>query len=163
MAAKDLSDRTAERRAWRQTARGRLRFELAGVAFAKAHGLQPEDWSTHLWSSGAERWMHDPRPGADEYLAREADAFAALYPEVRVERGEWTPARAVLQFTRGCLGGWGRDRWGTARSLGLSPEDVCRYCADAFRLWGEQLGLNVEHQCGIDALCALVATRTAPP
>jgi hypothetical protein len=159
MSAGGSDDAAAERRAWRRAARGRLRFELAGIAFAKAHGLRPEDWSAQLWSGGAVRWMGADRPGADQYLEREADAFATLYPEVRFERSEWTPTRAALQFTRGCLGGWGRDRWATARGLGLDPEEVCRYCAEAFRLWAAQLGLDVEHECGVEGLCRLVATR----
>jgi len=146
-----------ERRNWRRTARGRLRFELAGIAFALAHGLQPEDWSAQLWSAGAPVWMGRPDPAADEYLAREAEAFAVLYPEVRFERGEWTPERAALRFTRGCLGGWGRDRWSTARSLGLKPEHVGRYCAEAFRLWGAQLSLDVRHHFDANGPCVLSA------
>lgn len=146
---------------WRRTARGRLRFELAGIAFAKANGLQPEDWSAQLWSQGARRWMGTDAPPADEYLAREAEAFARLYPEVAFERREWTPDRATIQFTKGCLGGWGRDRWAPARSLDLSPEDVCRYCAESFRLWAAQLGIKVEHHCSTEDLCSLKAIRVA--
>jgi len=161
MPSSDSLDPAAQRRAWRRTARGRLRFELAGIAFAKAHGLEPEAWSTQLWSDGAVRWMGSERPGADQYLDREAEAFATLYPEVSFERAEWSSSRAVLLFTRGCLGGWGRDRWATARSLGLDPADVCRYCAEAFRLWAAQLGLAAEHECDLEGLCRLIATRTA--
>lgn len=154
-----MTDESTVNRNWRRTARGRLRFELSGIAFAKAHGLTPEDWSAFLWGARAQTWMKDERPAADEYLAREAEAFGALYPAVRFERGEWTGERATLHFTRGCLGGWGRDRWGIARSLGLGPEDVCRYCAESFRLWGAQLGIVVEHQCDVSDGCTLTAHR----
>jgi len=146
-----------ERRNWRRTARGRLRFELAGIAFARAQGKRPEDWAAHLWSHGAQRWLGDATPAANEYLDHEVEAFGALYPEVRLERAEWTATRAELRFTRGCLGGWGRDRWSIARALGLEPDDIGRYCAEAFRLWGAQLGLSVEHRFDAEHLCTLVA------
>ena len=159
MSSRHQGNSSSTQDAWRRTARSRLRFELAGVAFAKAHGLAPEDWSAQLWSSGAVRWMGRADPSAAEYLEREAEAFATLYPAVQFERLEWTASRAVLQFTRGCLGGWGRERWATARSLGLDPDDVCRYCAEAFRLWAAQLGLAAEHHCDVEGLCRLVAIR----
>src|SRR3989304_2760699 len=76
---------------WRKTARSRLRFELAGLAFALQKGFSPEDYARHLWSQGAVGWMTKEAPGAGEYLLKEARAFRTFYPEVSftmVQEGE---------------------------------------------------------------------------
>ncbi len=138
----DKSETDSIRDLWLKTARGRLRFELAGLSFARQKGFTPEEYACHLWSKGAKSWMKNASPGAGEYLQKEAEAFRCLYPEVGfavVEAGE---GKAELAFTGGCLGGWGDDPWALARSLGLTKEDVCRYCHEAFRLWAGQLGLR---------------------
>lgn len=62
-------------RQWRGTARGRLKFELAGIAFARKAGFTPEDYTNHLWSTGAVKWMSKTAPTPTEYLLKEAEAF----------------------------------------------------------------------------------------
>ncbi|MBI4187588.1 MAG: hypothetical protein HY529_00080, partial [Chloroflexi bacterium] len=111
---------------WRHTARSRLKLELAGISFARKHGLTPEDWARHLWSKGALKWMGKTFPTAAEYLLKEAEAFRRLYPEVIFKLGELSDTEAELTFTRWCLGGWGKDQWAIARSLGLGKGHVCR-------------------------------------
>ena len=143
---------------WRRTARGRLKFELAGIAFARKHGLTPEDYANHLWSSGAAEWMGRTHPSAGEYLLREAEAFRTLYPEVEVEVTKSGDKNAELVFERGgCLGGWGKNQWAMATSLGLGKGHVCRYCRQAFRLWSAQLGLEACPEPKIDGICILQA------
>ncbi len=104
--------------AWRKTAKSRLRFELAGLAFACHRGSNPEDYARHLWSKGSVRWMGKDRPNAAEYLLKEAKAFREFYPEVSFEVVELGDASAELVFTDGCLGGSGRDPWAVAKNLG---------------------------------------------
>ena len=128
-------------RQWRRTARGRVRFELAGIAFARKIGQTPEDWAEHLWSTGAAKWMGKTNPTAGEYLLKEAEAFRTLYPEVTFELAKMSDEEAELIFTQGCLGGWGRNQWTIARNMGLGKGHVCRYCRQAFRAWASQLGL----------------------
>ncbi|MEE8470597.1 MAG: hypothetical protein V3S51_04635 [Dehalococcoidia bacterium] len=127
--------------AWQRTAKSRLRFELAGLAFARQKGFRPEDYAQHLWGKGAQRWMDKATPTAAEYLLKEAHAFKQFYPEVSFTVAEASDERAELVFTEGCLGGAGRDRWVLARSLGLTKEDVCAYCQEAFSVWAGQLSL----------------------
>ena len=126
---------------WRKTAKSRLRFELAGLAFACHWGSNPEDYARHLWAKGSVRWMGKARPDAAEYLLKEAQAFREFYPEVSFKVVASGEARAELVFTDGCLGGWGRDPWVVARNLGLSLKDICAYCRESFRVWAEPLGL----------------------
>ncbi|MEK7354329.1 MAG: hypothetical protein AABZ77_07485 [Chloroflexota bacterium] len=141
---------------WRRTARGRLKFELAGIAFARKHGLTPEDYANHLWSSGAARWMGKPAPTAGEYLLKEAEAFRTLYPEVTFDVVNSGDEEAELVFRRGgCLGGWGRNQWAMAKSLGLGKGHVCRYCRQAFRLWSGQLGLEACPEPKVSDVCIL--------
>lgn len=126
---------------WRKTAKSRLRFELAGLAFACHRGANSEDYARHLWAKGAVRWMGKAKPNATEYLLKETTAFREFYPEVSFEIVESGEARAELVFTEGCLGGWGRDPWAVARNLGLSKKDICAYCRESFSVWAEQVGL----------------------
>ena len=142
-------------RQWRRTARGRLRFELSGIAFARAMGFAPEDWAKHLWSSGAVRWIGKAIPTAREYLLKEAEAFEALYPEVAFELGKLNDLEAELTFRRGCLGGWGKNQWAMAKSAGLGKGHVCRYCRQAFRSWASQLGLHSCAEPQTDETCIL--------
>ncbi len=145
-------------RQWRRTARGRLKFELAGISFARKHGLTPEDYAAHLWASGAARWMGKTAPTAGEYLLKEAEAFRTLYPEVAFDVTKSGEAEAELIFrTGGCLGGWGRNRRAIANSLGLGKGHACRYCRQAFRLWSGQLGLEACPEPKIDGTCVLQA------
>lgn len=145
---------------WRRTARGRLKFELAGIAFARKHGLTPEDYANHLWSTGAAQWMGKTDPTAGEYLLKEADAFRTLYPEVDLEVIKSGDKQAKLVFRKGgCLGGWGKNQWGMANSLGLGKGHVCRYCRQAFRLWSRQLGIEACPEPFVDGTCVLKAYK----
>jgi hypothetical protein len=138
---------------WRRTARSRLKFELAGVAFAQKHHLTPEDWAKHLWSKGAVKWMGKATPTAAEYLLKEAAAFKALYPEVVFNLGEMGENQAELVFTDGCLGGWGKEQWTVATSLDLLKGDVCRYCRESFQVWARQLGLEASTDPRPNSVC----------
>ena len=127
---------------WHRAAHSRFYLELAGLSFALMHGHQPEDYAQHLWSLGAAKRVGKARPSPTEYLRQEAEAIAVLWPglDFHLEEGE---GLTRLVFTRGCLGaGWGQP-WALAGRLGLAKEQVCRYCKEAFRVWGEQLGLSV--------------------
>ena len=142
-------------RKWRRTARGRLKFELAGLAFARKSGFTPEDYANHLWSTGAVKWMGKAIPTTKEYLLKEAEAFSTLCPEVTFELGSSTDKEAELTFTRGCLGGWGRNQWEMARNMGLGKGHVCRYCRQAFRAWASQLGLQACPEPQTNDTCVL--------
>ncbi len=142
-------------RRWHRTAWGRLKFELAGLAFARKNGFTPEDYANHLWSIGAVKWIGSPHPTTSEYLLKEAEAFRTLYPEVTFELGSLTNKVAELTFTRGCLGGWGRNQWAMARNMGLGKGHVCRYCRQAFRAWASQLGLQSCPEPQTDNTCVL--------
>ena len=58
---------------WRKTAKSRLRFELAGLAFACQRGSGPEDYARHLWNKSSVGWMGKAKPNATEYLLKEAN------------------------------------------------------------------------------------------
>ncbi|TAK31354.1 MAG: hypothetical protein EPO21_17825 [Chloroflexota bacterium] len=153
-----LSDNTIRR--WRRTAYSRLRFELEGIAFARENGLAPEDWAQHLWDHGAQEWMGQERPSVGEYVRKEGEAFETLYPAVRFELHEGPGESAEIVFLKGtCLGGWGRDQWGLAHSLGLSKGHVCRYCRRACQLWTTQLGLSGAPEPQTDGTCRYVVRK----
>lgn len=148
---------------WRRTARGRLRFELGGLAFAMEKGASPEEYARHLWGTGARAWLGKQEPNAAEYLGREADAFHCFYPEVTFEVTRSDKDGAELVFTGGCLGGWGDTPWALAAGFGLVREDICRYCRAAFRLWAGQLGLLAAIGPSRNgARCVLRVERPAP-
>ncbi len=140
---------------WRKTAKSRLRFELAGLSFARQRGFSSEDYARHLWGTGSVLWMGKARPGAAEYLLKEAQAFKQFYPDVSFTMVGAGDKRAELVFTEGCLGGWGPDSWALARSLGLSKKDICAYCQESFLVWAEQLGLFVRIGPEEDGSCRL--------
>ncbi|MBI2869831.1 MAG: hypothetical protein HYX96_08410 [Chloroflexi bacterium] len=142
---------------WRRTARSRLKFELAGLALASKAGMSPEEYAGFLWSRGASKWLGEAAPSAARYILKEAEAFRALCPEVEFELGPLAEDAAYLTFTRGCLGGWGKERWGMASSLGLGREDVCRYCREAFRVWAAEVGLEAGTEPQPDGKCVLRA------
>ncbi|MBI4186128.1 MAG: hypothetical protein HY530_01305 [Chloroflexi bacterium] len=147
---------------WRRTARGRLKFELAGVAFSRKAGLAPEDYAEHLWSAGAMEWMGTATPTAREYLLKEAEAFETLYPEVVFKLSKLQDDRAELVFIQGCLGGWGKDQWAMARKLGLGKGHVCRYCRQSFRIWASQLGLEACPEPQSDRTTCILRVRIHP-
>ncbi len=143
-------------RLWHRTARGHLKFELAGIAFARKSRQTPEDWAQHLWSTGAVKWIGKTDPTAAEYFAKEVEAFGTLYPEVTFELAKVSDEEAELIFTRGsCLGGWGRNQWAMAGSLGLDKGHVCRYCRQSFRTWVSQLGLQACPEPQTNETCVL--------
>ena len=136
-------DQDADKKRWRRTAWSRLRFELSGLGFALKQGATPEDYADYLWSDGAVKWIGKENPTIQEYLDKETEAITTLYPQVTFTIGRITDKDAELTFPAGsCLGGWGRDQWGVAGSLGLDKKDVCRYCRQSFRVWTKQLELN---------------------
>lgn len=145
----------SDSRPWLRTARSRLKFELAGIAFAQKHGLTPEAWARHLWSTGAIKWMGKAAPTATEYLLKEAAAFKILYPEVVFRLGKLSEEEAELVFTSGCLGGWGKEQWAVASNLDLLKGDVCRYCRESFRIWARQLGLEASPESKANQTCIL--------
>ena len=144
---------------WRKTAKSRLRFELAGLAFACHSGSNPKDYARHLWTKGAVRWMGKAEPSAAEYLLKEARAFGEFYPGVSFEVVESGDTKAKLVFTDGCLGGWGQDPWAVARNLGLSKNDICAYCRESFRIWARPLGLHTDIGPEEDGNCRLHVTK----
>lgn len=148
---------------WRRTARGRLKFELAGIAFARKHGLTPEDYADHLWSEGAVKWMGKEAPDASEYLQKEAEAFRTLCPEIEFEIIKCGKYWAKLKFNKGCLGGWGKNQWAFAKGLGLGKGHVCRYCRQAFRIWAKQLGLEARPEPKVGDICLLTARKPRKP
>lgn len=152
------SGKTPTHQLWRKVALGRLRFELGGLAFALQKGATPEEYAHFLWGKGAKSWMGKVNPGAEEYLRKEAEAFRCFYPDVAFEVLETGENRAGLVFTGGCLGA-GDGSWALAESFGLTREDVCRYCHEAFRVWAKQLGLSAHIGPGEDGNCRLNVRR----
>jgi len=144
---------------WRRTARGRLKFELAGLAFARKHGFTPEQYANFLWESGAVKWMGKGAPTVCEYLQKEAEAFRTLCPEVEFEVTKCNDEEAELVFQKGCLGGFGKDQWAMAKSLGLGKGHVCRYCRQAFRIWAKQLGLDACPEPKLGNICVMTAKK----
>ncbi len=145
---------------WYRTARSRLRFELAGLALAKKAGMSPEEYAGFLWAQGASRWFGKPHALVSEYILKETEAFETLYPEVEFKLGKVEGDEARLTFTRGCLGGWGKERWRTAETLGLAKDEVCLYCREAFRIWADQLGLEAGTEPQQDGGCILTVKLT---
>lgn len=131
------------RERWQRAACSRLKIELAGLAFARRRGCAPEEYARELWGRGAKGWMGKAHPTPLEYLRKEAEALAILYPWVEADPRQAAFGQAELLMTRGCLAGWEEERWTIAEGLGLSREEVCRYCQEAFQVWGQQLGLEV--------------------
>ncbi|MBI2854618.1 MAG: hypothetical protein HYX87_06845 [Chloroflexi bacterium] len=142
-------------------ARSRLKLELQGLAFAVTHGATPEEYARFLWGTGAQRWMGKDSPAADEYLLKEEEAMSHLFPWIKAQRVKMSPTEAEAVLLGGCLGGWGEKRFNLARSLGLFRKEVCRYCIEACRVWGEQLGLKVVPVPKCRAGCRLTVSREA--
>ncbi|MBI4294598.1 MAG: hypothetical protein HY669_00315 [Chloroflexi bacterium] len=144
---------------WLRVAKSRLRLELRGLALAMSRGAVPQEYARVLWGEGAVSWMGTASPDAQSYVLKEAAAIAVLFPWVNIGQGKMTPERAELLFSGGCLCGYGEDRWALARSLGLGRTDLCRYCSEAFQVWGQQLGLKVTPHPGRDNSCRLEAIK----
>ncbi|MBI4216974.1 MAG: hypothetical protein HY687_06255 [Chloroflexi bacterium] len=149
----------AEGANWLKAAKSRLKLELQGIAFAISHGASPQEYAHFLWARGAVAWMGTMSPSADSYLLKEMTAMATLFPWVRIEPGELTAERGVITMRDGCCGGYGNNRWRLARSLGLDKTQVCRYCGEAFKVWGSQLKLKVAPHPQRDESCKLRAAR----
>lgn len=144
---------------WRRTARGRLKFELAGISFARKHGFTPEQYADFLWGNGAVKWMGKANPTVAEYIQKEAEAFRTLCPEVKFDVTKCADDEAELVFSKGCLGGFGKDQWAMAKSLGLGKGHVCRYCRQAFRVWAKQLGIDACPEPKLHNICVMSAKR----
>ncbi len=141
---------------WHRTAWSRLKFELSGLSFALKRGATPEDYANHLWSGGAVKWLGKANPTLQEYLDKETEAISTLYPQVTYTVGKITDKKAELTFTPGCcLGGWGRDQWRMAESLGLDKDQVCRYCRQSFLAWSSQLGIKALPEPQVNGTCVL--------
>lgn len=147
-------ERDDVRKRWHRTAWSRLKLELAGLSFAIKRGATPEEYADYLWSAGATKWIGKANPTLQEYLDKETEAISTLYPQVTYTVDKISDNEAELTFTPGCcLGGWGRDQWGVARSLGLDRHDVCRYCRQSFLAWSSQLGLKALPEPQVDGTC----------
>lgn len=103
--------------------------------------------------------MGKAMPSASEYLLKDAQALGQLYPEVCFSVEEAEDDWAQLVFREGCLGGWGKHPWGLATSLGLTKEEVCSYCQEAFSVWAEQLRLQASIGPDRDESCRLVVIK----
>lgn len=147
-------------KAWRQSARLKLKFELAGLSFALKHSFSPREYARHLWSKGAAGWLGKPDPSPEEYVNKEADASRQLLPGVHFEVILVSPREARIVFQRGCPGGWGHDQWSVARQVGLTKKDVCRYCQAAFEAWAEEVNLQACPSPQPDETCILTVTKT---
>jgi hypothetical protein len=152
------SKKDAETR-WQIVARGRLYFELAGLAFAVKSGHSPEDFARHIWGQGAARWMGKPDPTAQEYISKEVEAHEDFIPGIQIRRDVMTDREAQVSLLNCCWNGYGEKRWGTAAYWGLELEQVCRFCHETYRVWGQQLGLTVTTRQQADGSCILRATR----
>ena len=141
---------------WHKAAKSRLRMELAGLAFALQHGFSPEEYARHLWGRGAVSWMGKENPTPKEYLRTEAEHLMVLFPWVDFQLKEYEDGVVELVFTNGCLGSWEDDRFALAHSLGLTRQEVCRYCQEAFRVWSRQLGLEALPLPRADNTCSIV-------
>ena len=145
---------------WYKLARSRSDLELAALAFALKMGHSHEEFAAGLWSRGASKWMGKEDPAPAEYLQRELESFAWLFPQVEASLTKATPDEAEVEFSSsGCPYGWGKDRWARARNHGLSPEDVHRYCREGFRIWGAALGFDSGSHPKEDGRCILRAKR----
>ena len=147
------------RRSWRRAARARLRMELAGISFARAQGHTPEEYAWHLWDDGALPWFGEEFANARTYLMTEVESFRTLYPDVDYVLDQLGDDFSQLTFVNGCLGGWGRDQWATARSVGLRKGHVCRYCREAFRVWSAQLRIDALPEPKPDGTCVLTVRQ----
>ncbi len=145
---------------WYKLARSRSDLELAALAFALKNGHSHEEFAAALWSKGAVKWMGKGDPTPEEYLQRELDSFAWLFPQVEAALVKSTSEEAEVEFSAtGCPYGWGKDRWARARNNGLTPEDVHRYCCDGFSIWGKQLWLDSGTHPQEDGTCILRARK----
>lgn len=145
---------------WYKLARSRSDLELAALAFALKNGHSHEEFAASLWSKGAVKWMGKENPTPEEYLQREIDSFAWLFPQVEAALVKATPEEAEVEFSAtGCPYGWGKDRWARARNHGLTPEDVHRYCREGFRIWGAALGIDSGTHPQEDGTCILRAGK----
>ena len=149
-------------RAWVRTARAKLRFELAGLAFAVRHGFTPEEYARELWGRGGTGWIGKKNPTAAEYILKEVEAVKALTPEIKFQMEQLGDDVARLRFVVGCLGGYGKSRWGTALSLGLTPPQVCSYCQESFQVWTGPLSVEARPQIQPDETCVFTVRRRAP-
>ena len=144
---------------WREVARGRLYFELGGLAFAIQKGSTPTEFGRHVWGHGAVQRQGKPDPTAQEYMRGEAKEHVHFIPDIQVNFDVMEDDTAQMTLSNGCWGGYGKKRWGTASYWGLSQDQVCEYCHECYRAWGEQLGLAITTNPQTDETCFIRATR----
>lgn len=144
---------------WREVARGRLHFELGGLAFAVGKGFSPAEFGRHLWGHGAVQWVGKPDPTAREYMLAEAQEHHHFIPDIRVTFDRLEDNLAQMTISNGCWGGYGKRPWATASYWGLTQNQVCEYCHECYRAWGEQLGLTITTNPQSDGTCVIRATR----
>ncbi|MDP2661045.1 MAG: hypothetical protein Q8R28_09990 [Dehalococcoidia bacterium] len=143
---------------WRAVARGRLYFELGGLAFAVKKGFTPTEFGLHVWGHGA-AMRAGKSPTAKDYMLGEAQEHVSFIPEIQITYDYLEDDRAQMTLSNGCWGGYGKKRWGTAAYWGLSQEQVCEYCHECYRTWGDQLGLSITTNPQADGTCFIRATR----
>ena len=146
-------------RLWREVARGRLYFELGGLAFAIKRGASPTEFGRHVWGHGAVQRQGKPDPGAQEYMRGEAKEHLHFIPDIQVNFDVLEDDLAQMTISNGCWGGYGKKRWGAASYWGLTQDQVCEYCHECYRAWGEQLGLSITTNPQPDGTCVIRATR----
>lgn len=132
-------------------------MELTGLAFAVKHGFSPEEYARHVWGQGAVLWMGKEDPTPREYLEAEAKRLKVLFPWVDFQLEEYEDGFVELLLANGCLGSWTNDRFTLAHHLGLTRQEVCRYCQEAFRVWSLQLGLEALPLPGAENSCSVAA------
>ncbi|MDP2936408.1 MAG: hypothetical protein Q8O86_07955 [Dehalococcoidia bacterium] len=144
---------------WREVARGRLYFELGGLAFAVQKGFTPTEFGRHVWGHGAVQRTGKADPTALEYMGGEAKEHLHFIPDIQVHFDVMEDDLAQMTLSNGCWGGYGKKRWGTASYWGLSQDQVCEYCHECYRAWGEQIGLSITTNPQADGTCFIRATR----
>lgn len=143
---------------WRTVARGRLYFELGGLAFALQKGSTPAEFGRYVWGHGAvQRVGKDPL--ARDFVESEARELGHFIPDIQISFDELGDDLAQMYVADGCWGGYGKRRWGTAAYWGLTQDQVCDYCHECYRAWGEQLGLTITTNPQADGRCLIRATR----
>lgn len=144
---------------WREVARGRLYFELGGLAFAVRKGFSPTEFGRHIWGHGAVQHVGKPDPTAREYMLREAQDLSHFIPDIQLTYDSLEDALAQMTLSNGCWGGYGKKRWGTASYWSLTQDQVCQYCHECYGAWGEQIGLTITTNPQADGTCFIRATR----
>lgn len=144
---------------WREVARGRLYFEMGGLAFAVKKGFTPTEFGLFIWGHGAVAVVGKPDPTATEYMLSEGKEHISFIPEIQVNYDYLEDDRAQMTISNGCWGGFGKKRWGAISYWSLTQDQVCEYCHECYRAWGDQIGLTITTNPQEDGSCQIRATR----